>query len=166
MAGIIEFAGEAILLGAGATAILDLWSLARARFSAAPLPDYGLVGRWLAYLPQGRFFHCPISVTQKVGQENLIGWTAHYLIGMGFAAILLAVFGQNWLRHPTPLPALIVGIASVAAPFLLMQPAMGLGFAASNTPNPAKARLRSLVTHIVFGISLYATGWLLYPVWR
>jgi hypothetical protein len=93
MDGMMEFAGGAVLVGAGATAILDLWSLARARFSAAPLPDYGMVGRWLAYLPRGRFFHRPISAAQKVRQENLIGWTAHYLIGMGFAAILLAISG-------------------------------------------------------------------------
>jgi hypothetical protein len=55
----------------------------------------------------------------------------------------------------------MVGIASVAAPLLLMLPAMGLGFAASKAPNPAKARLRSLVTHIVFGVGLYAAGWML-----
>ena len=162
MDGTMEFAGGAILVGVGATAVLDLWSLGRARFSAAPSPDYGLVGRWLAYLPRGRFFHRPISASAPVRNEGLIGWTAHYLIGMGFAAILLAIYGLDWLRHPTLLPAMLVGIASVSAPFLLMQPGMGLGVAASRTPNPAKSRLRSLITHAVFGIGLYAAGWLLH----
>jgi hypothetical protein len=36
-----------------------------------------------------------------------------------------------------------------------MQPSLGLGIAASRSPNPTRARLKSLVTHIVFGIGLY-----------
>ncbi|MBA3260744.1 MAG: DUF2938 family protein [Gemmatimonadales bacterium] len=31
----------------------------------------------------------------------------------------------------------------------------GLGIAASRTPNPTQARLKSLVTHTVFGVGLY-----------
>ena len=91
--------------------------------------------------------------------ERLIGWTAHYLIGIAFAGVLLAIWGLEWARHPTVGPALIVGIASVAAPFLLMQPGMGAGIAASRTPRPAAARLHSLVMHGIFGLGLYAAGW-------
>jgi hypothetical protein len=165
MTGTMALAMEAILVGAGATFFLDLWSAARARFSAAPAPDYALVGRWLAYLPRGRFVHHPISASQPVRDERLIGWTAHYLIGMGFAAILVGVYGQDWMRHPALLPALLVGVGSVSAPFLVMQPGMGLGFAASRTANPAKARRRSLVSHGVFGVGLYGAGWLAHLVW-
>jgi len=63
-----------------------------------------------------------------------------------------------WVRQPTLAPALIVGIGSVAAPFLLMQPGMGAGVAARCTPHPAKARLHSLLTHAVFGVGLYLTA--------
>jgi hypothetical protein len=73
--------------------------------------------------------------------------------------MLLAIWGLDWARQPTIGPALIVGIGSVAAPFLLMQPAMGAGIAASRTPRPAAARLHSLVTHGIFGLGLYAAGW-------
>jgi hypothetical protein len=73
--------------------------------------------------------------------------------------MLLAVWGLDWVRHPTLAPALIVGIGSVAAPYLILQPGMGAGIAASRTPNPAAARLRSLVTHAVFGVGLYVAGW-------
>jgi hypothetical protein len=55
---------------------------------------------------------------------------------------------------------LLVGVATVAAPFLVMQPGMGAGIAASRTPRPGAARLQSLVTHTVFGLGLYAGGWL------
>ena len=37
---------------------------------------------------------------------------------------------------PTFLPALLVGIGTVAAPFFILQPGMGAGIAASRTPNP------------------------------
>jgi hypothetical protein len=62
---------------------------------------------------------------------------------------------------------LIVGVLTVAFPFFLMQPGMGAGVAASKTPNPGRARLRSLVTHAVFGAGMYvaalATTLLLQP---
>mgnify|MGYP001322977835 CR=1 FL=1 len=54
---------------------------------------------------------------------------------------------------------LLFGIVTVLAPFLIMQPAFGLGFAASKTPNPMQARLRSLMNHTAFGCGLYCFGW-------
>ncbi len=149
---------DTLLIGAGATAFLDLWSAARSGFCGTPAPDYGLVGRWLAYFARGRFCHDAISKTAPVRGERAIGWIAHYLIGIAFAAALLAVWPQ-WAHEPALVPALIVGIGSVAAPFLVMQPGMGLGLAASRAPNPAAARIRSLTTHAVFGVGLYAAGW-------
>ena len=91
--------------------------------------------------------------------ERLIGWTANYLIGIAFAAMLLAIWGLDWARDPTIGPALIVGIGSVAGPFLVMQPGMGAGIAASRTPCPSAARLQSLITHSIFGLGLYGAGW-------
>ena len=149
----------ALLIGTGATAVMDIWAAARKWLLGVPLPDYGLVGRWLAYMARGRFRHDPIAASPPLWGERLIGWTAHYLIGIVFAAMLLAIWGLDWARHPTIVPALIVGIGSVAAPFLLMQPGMGSGIASSRTPHPAAARLRSLVTHGIFGFGLYAAGW-------
>jgi hypothetical protein len=150
---------EAILIGTGATAFLDLWSAGRAWLSGTQKPDYALVGRWLAYLPRGRFFHDAIARSAPIRGEGAIGWIAHYAIGIAFAGILLAGWGSAWSRDPALVPALIVGIGSVAAPFLLMQPGMGLGIAARRTSNPRAARLRSLTTHAIFGIGLYAAGW-------
>lgn len=46
----------------------------------------------------------------------------------------------------------------MAAPFLLMQPGMGAGIAASRTPRPTIARLHSLLTHAIFGLGLYAAS--------
>jgi hypothetical protein len=91
--------------------------------------------------------------------ERLLGWTAHYAIGVAYAALLVGLAGTAWLAYPTLAPALGVGVATVAAPFFLMQPAMGQGIAASRSPRPAASRLHSLVMHAAFGLGLYAAGW-------
>jgi hypothetical protein len=148
----------AILVGAGATAVMDIWGVVRTRLLGMRAMDYGLVGRWVAGLARGRFRHEAIAASPPVQGEQLVGWTAHYVIGIAFAAVLLALWGVEWARQPTIGPALIVGIGSVAAPFLVMQPGMGAGIAASRTPRPAAARFQSLVTHAVFGLGLYAAG--------
>lgn len=145
-----------LFTGAGATALMDLWAIARNRLLGVPPPDYGLVGRWLAHMAlSARFRHERISAAPVVPGEHCIGWAAHYLIGISFAALLPGIWGAAWFRQPTPVPALLVGVGTVIAPFLLMQPAMGAGIAASRTPRPDAARLQSLVTHTIFGLGLY-----------
>ena len=161
----MNYAVCAVLIGAGATAVMDTWTLVRKQLLGIPF-SYGLVGRWLAYLPRGRFRHEPIAASPAVPGERVVGWTAHYLVGIAFAAVLLALWGLDWVRQPTLGPALIVGIGSVAAPFLVLQPGMGAGIAASRTPRPAAARFQSVITHAIFGLGLYPAGWLtnlLYP---
>uniref|UniRef100_UPI003F84D894 DUF2938 domain-containing protein n=1 Tax=Cupriavidus ulmosensis TaxID=3065913 RepID=UPI003F84D894 len=159
MSDAVDLLMSVLLIGAGATAVMDIWAAARKRLFGIASLDYALVGRWLAYLVRGRFRHDPIGASPPVPGERVTGWIAHYLIGIAFAAVLLAFRGLDWVRHPTLGPALIVGIGSVAAPFFLLQPGMGAGVAASRTPRPAAARFHSLVTHGIFGLGLYGAGW-------
>lgn len=148
-----------LITGAGATALMDVWGIVRKFVLGIPPPDYGTIGRWLAYVARGRFRHDSVAALPAIGAERQIGWAAHYLIGMTFAAMLLGIWGLDWLGRPTLGPALLVGIVTVTAPFLITQPAMGLGIAASRTRRPGSARLQSVITHTVFGVGLYAGGW-------
>jgi len=150
--------------GVAATALVDLWALARRRLFGTALPNYRLVGRWIAQLPRGKLRHESIAAVAPVRGEGVIGWVTHYLIGTAFALLLFAVVGRAWFEGPTLSPALLFGIATVAAPFFIMQPAMGAGFAASRTPRPGGARLQSLVTHVIFGLGLYVGGLLNYQL--
>lgn len=145
-------------IGIGATALMDAWGVMRKPLLGVAPPNYALVGRWLGHMAHGRFRHDAIARSAQVPGERAIGWTAHYLIGIAFAALLIAVYGVAWLPQPTVGPALAVGICTVAAPFLLMQPGMGAGLAASRTPRPTSARVQSLITHAVFGLGLYASA--------
>lgn len=155
----MEHLASACIIGIGATAVMDLWGIARRRLLGIPAPNYGLVGRWIGHMAGGRFRHRAIAAAPAVRGELAIGWAAHYVIGISFAALLVVLGGLEWVRHPTLAPALLVGVGTVAAPFLVMQPAMGAGIAGSRTPRPAAARLQSLVNHAVFGLGLYAAGW-------
>ena len=154
----MDYAGSSVFIGAGATLTTDLWAIARGRLFGVPAPDWGLVGRWLGHMARGRFRHERIATAEPVRGERVIGRTAHYLIGIAFAGGLLAICGLAWARQPTLAPALAFGMSTVAAPFLLMQPGMGAGFFASRTPDPNAVRLRSLITHAIFGVGLYAAG--------
>lgn len=157
----MDYAGSTLFIGAGATLATDLWAIARGRLLGVPAPDWSLVGRWFGHMARGRFRHERIATAEPVRGERAIGWTAHYLIGIVFAGALLAICGLAWARQPTLAPAMALGIATVAAPFLLMQPGMGAGIAASRTPRPNSARLQSLITHAIFGLGLYAAALIL-----
>ncbi len=144
-----------VAVGAGATLAMDLWGLVLRRVYGVTGLDYRLVGRWLGHIPKGRLRHDGIGKAAPVAGEAAIGWAAHYAIGIMFAAGLVAVFGVGWLQAPTILPALLTGLVTVAMPFLVMQPAFGLGIASSRMPDPTASRLRSLITHLVFGTGLF-----------
>lgn len=156
---------DTLLIGIGATAISDVWGFAgRPLLGVAP-PDYGLVGRWFCHMKHGRLFHASIATSPRMRGERAVGWIAHYLIGMAYAAVLTTIGGEAWLQNPTPWLALVVGVGTVAAPFLLMQPAMGAGIVASRMARPGNARQHSLLMHAMFGIGLFASAWVLRQ-WR
>lgn len=141
-------------IGAGATAFMDLWLLLLQRLGL-PTLDFALLGRWAGHVARGRWRHAAIAQAAPVPRERALGWLTHYAVGIAFAALLVAICGMDWAAAPTPAPALLLGMATVAAPLFVMQPAMGAGIAASRTPAPWRNRLRSLANHTVFGAGLY-----------
>ncbi len=143
------------LVGIGATLVMDIWGWLLRRVYGVSGLDYRMVGRWIGHMPGGTFRHAGIARATPVRAEVLIGWTAHYAIGIAFAGLLVAAAGQGWLQAPTFVPALVFGFISVTLPYLVMQPAFGSGIAGARTPDPLATRLRSLITHLVFGCGLY-----------
>jgi hypothetical protein len=145
----------ATLVGLGATLVMDLWALLLRRGFNIPSLDFCLLGRWLLHIPAGRIVHDSIAAAAQKRYECPLGWVAHYLIGTGFALVFVLLASGTWLERPTLLPALGFGIVTTLVPFLIMQPSFGLGIAALKTPNPNQVRLKSLMTHTVFGVGLY-----------
>lgn len=153
----LELALRSLLIGAGATAIIDLWALLLNRFGVSSL-NFAFLGRWIGHLTSGRWKHASIAKAEPIRGELWIGWVAHYSIGVTFAALLLGVNGSTWARNPTLLPALLIGVITVVAPLFILQPALGAGIASSKTPNPVFNCIKSVVTHTIFGLGLYLTA--------
>jgi hypothetical protein len=150
----LEIIVQSLLIGAGATLVMDAWLLVLARMGL-PAMNFALVGRFVGHLSRGRWTHEGVARAAPIRGEAALGWTAHYAIGIFFAALLVLVEGPDWARAPTFLPALITGIVTVSAPFFILQPAMGAGIASSRTRTPLLNSLRSLANHVVFGVGLY-----------
>ncbi|WP_313276653.1 DUF2938 domain-containing protein [Kosakonia cowanii] len=147
-----------IVTGIGATLLMDGWSMCQKKLLCVPPLNYGLVGRWLLWLARGKRWHNTILSTPSIKGESFTGWAFHYLTGMLFAAIPLLLQGSSWLREPLLLTGVLTGVFTLPAPWLIMQPALGFGIAASCTPRPWRARVFSLLTHLAYGLGLYGAA--------
>jgi Protein of unknown function (DUF2938) len=148
---------QAVVVGIGATAVMDLWLMLLKR-NGVPTMDFALLGRWVGHLFHGRIAHDAIRRARPIAGERGLGWLTHYAVGIVFAALLVMLQGGTWLDRPSVLPALAWGLATAAAPLLVLQPAMGAGIASSRTPAPLMNSLRSLTNHAVFGLGLYLSA--------
>jgi hypothetical protein len=149
---------KTVITGIGATLVMDSWSLCQKLILKIPPLNYALVGRWILWLPKGKFRHHTILSTLQIRGENLTGWVFHYLTGILFAVIPLLLYGKGWLHEPSLFMGVLTGLLTLIAPFLVLQPALGFGIAASRTPRPWLARLLSLITHLAYGIGLYGVA--------
>ncbi len=153
-----EMIWRAAVVGLGGTVAMDIWALIRAQFFGGSAPNWGPAGRWFAYLLRGRFLHEDIATTPAIPHEAALGWSAHYAIGIFYGFVVVAVAGRGWLAHPRFLPALIVGIVTVGAGWFILQPGLGLGWAAAKTARPWAVRAQNLIAHTVFALGMYATA--------
>jgi hypothetical protein len=151
---IMETGFRIIAIGIGATAMMDAWLLLLRRLGV-PSQSFAMLGRWFGHWRHGQWRHDRIAAAPTVRGELALGWLAHYAIGVAFAVIPVLACGSAWLATPSFAPAFLVGIATVAAPLLVMQPALGAGIASSRTPTPGRNILKSLANHAVFGLGLY-----------
>lgn len=156
---LLETAVRALVIGVGATMLFDLWQLLLKALKV-PTLNFAYLGRWVGHGLRGQWVHAAIAKAAPIPGELLLGWAAHYATGLAFAALLLSAYGGlAWARHPSVLPALAFGVLTATAPLFVMQPAMGLGFASSKTPTPARNCFKSVINHAVFGMGLYAAAW-------
>ena len=145
---------QGVFVGCSATILLDIWAFVAKTVLKLPAPNWGFVGRWIGHMKNGQFFHHPIASSPAVPGEHLIGWIFHYIIG--------AVYGVCYLSYlyvaeaaSNPASAIIVAWAFLAAPWLVMQPGLGMGVFSSKTPKPGLMRIVTIIAHTIFGIGLY-----------
>jgi hypothetical protein len=151
---------KVILIGAGATAVIDCFTFMVSLFGNTPRGIL-FVGRWLAYIPKGKFLHHTIIETPSIANELLIGRVAHYCIGITFAFLLIIMYGKKWLLKPTLNPALVVAIITLVTPIFILQPALGFGIAFSNMPQQVHLIVKTILIHTIYGFGLYLSAKLL-----
>jgi hypothetical protein len=151
----LDVVTSAIVIGAGATAVMDVWNLLLRLALGIPSLDYCLLGRWIGHMRHGTIRHMSIAAAAPKRLECILGRIAHYGIGVVLGVVFIALAPSGWLARLTILPSLAFGIITVAFPFFIMQPSLGLGVASSKARNPTLARLKSLMSHTAFGVGLY-----------
>lgn len=157
----LELIWRGAIIGAGATLAMDIWAVALTAVFKQPKANWGPVGRWFYHLKSGRVFHDTIADAEPFSQELALGWISHYAVGIAYGIMLALLVGPGWFVEPTFLPAWIWAMLTVAAGWFLLQPGLGIGWAASKTPNPNKVRALNLAAHTVFGLGLWLTALLI-----
>src|SRR5882724_5766707 len=92
---------EVVAIGIIATLATDIWARLLQAIAGVPAPNWGLVGRWVAWFPRGVFVHRPITATPGVRSEAAIGWAFHYAVGIAYAALYLAIMRRGFGSGPT-----------------------------------------------------------------
>lgn len=148
---------KTILIGLGATFLIDCWTFL---LKLMGIKAQGLVfiGRWIAYMREGKFTHDTIIEAAGFQCELIVGWLAHYVVGVSFAFLLVWLYGKRWINKPTMLPAMIVALATFSVPVFFVQPALGFGIAFSNMPHQYYLLLRLFLIHVVYGVGLFLTA--------
>jgi len=153
----VQFVVSAVGVGIFATLVLDSWALFISRFFGAPVTNWGWVGRWVSGLPSGVYRSTPIAQAAPVPHESALGWLTHYVIGVTYAFAYLTI-ARAASVEPTLASAVLFGLVTVLAPWLILQPGLGLGFFAAAAARPNLTRTANLISHSIFGVGLFL-GW-------
>src|SRR5215510_4122260 len=114
-------------------------------------PD--LIGRWIGYLLQGKFKHTDILQTPPLRGELLLGFAAHYSIGIVLTLVYLGLLAAAHAT-PTALSAVLYGTATTVLPWFVMFPSQGMGWLGWDAPGDGHLARVSLFNHIIFGLGI------------
>ena len=143
------------LMGIGGTVAMDIWALVLSRVGIVPFPNWAMPGRWFAHVFKGRLFHEDIGAVAPVRGELALGWLLHYGVGILYGIAFALLAGVVWIASPDFLTVWVFSLITIAAGWFLLQPGMGLGWAASKMPNPWKVRGLGMVAHTVFAFGMW-----------
>ncbi|CAI3933296.1 unnamed protein product [Commensalibacter communis] len=152
---------DGIIIGIGATIVLDIWDVIFGSLPGQSRANWAPIGRWVWNLKDGKLFNDTIDELTPYKHELALGWIFHYAVGIIYGVIFALYGGYEWFANPTFLPVWIWGIITLGAGWFILQPGLGLGFAASKLPNAWTVRVLGLVAHTFFAVGMYATALLL-----
>jgi len=148
-----------LVTGILSTVALDLWVTLVEKLTGLPPTNWGMVGRWLTGIPQGRLVLDGADASAPTGGEKALGWIVHYVVGISYSVLLLLLWGMEFAHAPTVMPVVIVGVViSTLAGLMILMPGLGAGFMGSKLPNQGAVFVYVLVAHVVYAVALYGAA--------
>jgi hypothetical protein len=143
-----------LTVGIFGTVVMDILNLFFARIGIISKIEVNAIGRMAVGWTHGRFFYKHPSEMDEVAHEVLIGYIAHYSIGIGLA--IPYIFGWDILigGNPSLIYAIVYGIATTVASWFFVYPTMGLGAFGLKSPEGFRAAFSSLANHLFYGLGL------------
>ncbi|SFU52553.1 Protein of unknown function [Nitrosospira multiformis] len=87
-------------VGIGGTIVLDLYAFLLQRLFGVPATNWQMVGRWLGHMPSGSFVQTNLGQVKPVPGEHALGWIFHYVIGIAYGLLLVAIWGADGCLSP------------------------------------------------------------------
>jgi hypothetical protein len=142
------------IAGVLGTLAMDLLNNLVARTGVCLKIDVAMIGRMAAGWTRGRFRYRHPEEMDRVPNEMVYGYIAHYGIGVGLAVPF--VLGWDFWIGGVPSAAWMVvyGVGTTVASFFFVYPLMGLGVFGRRSPERIKAFITPLANHLFYGVGL------------
>ena len=145
---------EVLAAGVLGTVAMDLGNLLFSRAGILSKIDMGMIGRMAAGWTRGRLCYQHPSEMEEVRNEKAYGYLTHYAIGVGFTIPYILGWALFLGGPPSPLLAIVYGIATTAASWFFVYPSMGFGALGRRSPDGLRAVLSPLANHFFFGLGM------------
>ena len=146
-----------LFVGLFSTFAMDLWGVVLSLLLGDELPNYHVIGRYLLSVLDGdsEFPNWHIARDQSRPWENLLGWCFHACVGLTDTLLFMWIVRRFFHGRVALWFCLIFTWILMIMPLAIAQPALGLGYAGSLSPDPTLTRLKTLSFHTIFGVCLY-----------
>ncbi len=144
----------AVAAGVLGTLVMDSLNHLVSRTGLILRIDARMIGRMSVGWARGRFRYDSPSQIEPTAHELLLGYAAHYAIGLVLAAIFVIGWSQFIGGSISPLWTIIYGFATTVASEFIVYPAVGLGLCGHRSPERIKAFFSPLANHLFFGVGM------------
>ncbi len=136
------------------TLAMDLLNNLVARTGVFLKVDVAMIGRMAVGWTHGRFCYEHPDEMEKVPNEMVYGYLAHFAIGVGLAVPFFPCW-ELWVgERASPIVAILYGLATTGASFFFVYPSMGLGIFGRRSPEKIRAFITPLANHLFYGVGL------------
>ena len=142
-----------LITGLAAATAADIGRTIYQTLTGFPAVNWSVTGRWFLMVLQGQPYVANVGAAPALPHELIAGHAAYYTISVIFAGVYLLLLKAT-KREPSLWNGLLFGWVTMAFPFLVQMPLMGMGVLASATATPWLIIGRTLVHHSSFGLGL------------